>query len=141
MAAQTVSNETETKGGYTLAMVPFLDGADDWLDFSDGIETFLIMNNQLDWLDSHPNKPSSSSQEKEWRRRHKYAIYAIRARSNYNAKQMINGIESNHDAYKELEKNYKPQGDGTFRDLSDRFFTITLADYKTWKNIPRLSKS
>ena len=130
MAAQTVNNETETKGGYTLAMVPFLDGADDWLDFSDGIETFLIMNNQLDWLDSHPNKPSSSSQEKEWRRRHRYAIYAIRARSNYNAKQMINGIESYHDAYKELEKNYKPQGDGTFRDLSDRFFTITLADYK-----------
>jgi hypothetical protein len=37
-------------------MVPFLDGADDWLDFSDGIETFLIMNNQLEWLENHPNR-------------------------------------------------------------------------------------
>jgi hypothetical protein len=73
MAAQTVNNETETKGGYTLAMVPFLDCANDRLDFSDGIETFLIMNNQLDWFDSHP-KPSGGSQEKDWRRRHKYAI-------------------------------------------------------------------
>lgn len=130
MTAQTTNNETETKGGYTLAMVPFLDGADDWLDFSDGIETFLIMNNQLDWLDSHPNKPNGSSQEKEWKRRHKYAIYAIRARSNYNAKQMIYGIESYQDAFRELERNYKPQGDGTFRVLSDQFFATALAEYK-----------
>ena len=40
--------QAEIKGGYSLAMVPFLDGADNWLDFSNGIETFLIMGNQLD---------------------------------------------------------------------------------------------
>jgi hypothetical protein len=29
-----------------------------------------------------------------------------------------------------LKRNYQPQGDGTFCDYSDTFFTITLADYK-----------
>lgn len=109
-------------------MVPFLDGADNWLDFSDGIETFLIMGNQLDWLEDHRNTPVNPSAE--WKRKHKFAVYAMRARSNYNAKQMIDGISNYYTAYETLEKNYKPQGDGTFRDLSDRFFTISLTDHK-----------
>jgi len=120
--------QAEIKGGYSLAMVPFLDGADNWLDFSDGIETFLIMGSQLDWLEDHRNTPANPSSE--WKRKHKFAIYAMRARSNYNAKQMIDGMSNYYTAYETLEKNYKPQGDGTFRDFSDRFFTITLADYK-----------
>ena len=140
MASHPNNPETEIKGGYTLSMVPFLDGADDWLDFSDGIETFLIMNNQLEWLESHPNRPSGGSAEKEWKRRHKYAIYAIRARSNYNAKQMIGDLDSYQDAYEILERNYKPQGDGTFRDLSDRFFMITLADYKNVEDYTKAIK-
>lgn len=120
--------QAEIKGGYTLAMVPFLDGTDNWLDFSDGIETFLIMGNQLDWLEDHRATPANPSAE--WKRKHKFAVYAMRARSNYNAKKMINGITNYYTAYETLEKNYKPQGDGTFRDLSDRFFTISLADHK-----------
>jgi len=43
---------------------------------------------------------------------------------------MIDGISNYYTAYETLEKNYKPQGDGTFRDLFDRFFTISLADHK-----------
>ena len=39
--------QVKIKGGYGLTMVPFLNGADDWLDFSNGIETFLTMENQL----------------------------------------------------------------------------------------------
>lgn len=54
----------------------------------------------------------------------------MRARSNYNAKQLIDGMTNYYTAYKALETNYKPQGDGTFRDCSDRFFAISLADYK-----------
>lgn len=49
--------QAEIKGGYNLAMVPFLNGVDNWLDFSDGIETFLIMGSQLDWLEDHRNTP------------------------------------------------------------------------------------
>ncbi len=111
-----------------MAMVPFLDGTDNWLDFSDGIRTFLIMGNQLDWLEDHRNMPANPSAK--WKRKHKFAIYSMRARSNYNAKQMIDGMSNYYTAYETLEKNYKPQGDGTFRDLSDRFFTISLADHK-----------
>jgi hypothetical protein len=122
------AQQVEIKGGYSLAMVPFLDGADNWLDFSDGIQTFLIMGNQLDWLEDHRNTPVNPSAE--WKKKHKFAIYAMRARSNYNAKQMTDGISNYYTAYEILEKNYKPQGDGTFRDLSDRFFTISLADHK-----------
>ena len=105
--------QAEIKGGYGLAMVPFLDGADNWLDFSD----------------DHRDTPVNPSAE--WKKKHKFAIYAMRARSNYNAKQMIDGIINYYTAYETLEKNYKPQGDGTFRELSDRFFTISLADHKS----------
>jgi len=121
--------QAEIKGGYGLAMVPFLDGADNWLDFSDGIETFLVMGSQFDWLEDHRDTPVNPSAE--WKKKHKFAIYAMRARSNYNAKQMIDGIINYYTAYETLEKNYKPQGDGTFRELSDRFFTISLADHKS----------
>ena len=86
-------------------MVPFLEGADNWLDFSDGIETFLIVGNQLDWLEDH--KSTLANPSAKWKKKHKFAIYAIRARSNYNTKKMIDGI-TNYTAYKTLEKNYKP---------------------------------
>lgn len=130
--------QVEIKGGYSLAMVPFLDGADNWLDFSDGIETFLIMGNQLDWLEDHRNTPVNPSAE--WKKKHKFAVYAMRARCNYNAKQMIDGISNYYTAYETLEKNYKPQGDGTFRDLSDRFFTISLTDYKNIEDYTEAAK-
>jgi len=98
--------QAEIKGGYGLAMVPFLDGADNWLDFSDGIETFLVMGSQFDWLEDHRDTPVNPSAE--WKKKHKFAIYAMRARSNYNAKQMIDGIINYYTAYETLEKNYKP---------------------------------
>jgi hypothetical protein len=41
-------------------MVPFLDGASDWLDFADGIETFFIINNKLDWLETHKDRPAGN---------------------------------------------------------------------------------
>jgi hypothetical protein len=55
-----LSAQSEQKGGYTLSMVPFLDRASDWLDFADGIETFLIINNKLDWLDTHKDRPAGN---------------------------------------------------------------------------------
>ena len=55
--------QAEIKGGYSLAMVPFLDGADNWLDFSNSIETFLIIGNQLDWLEDYRNTPANPSAE------------------------------------------------------------------------------
>jgi hypothetical protein len=41
-------------------MVPFLDRASDWLDFADGIETFFIINDKLDWLDTHKDRPAGN---------------------------------------------------------------------------------
>lgn len=124
--------QSEHRGGYTLNTIPFLDGASDWLDFSDGIETFLIMNDKLDWLETHEDRPAGNGASlREWIKRHKFAVYAMRARCNYNAKQLINGISSYQESLAILERNYRPQGDGTFSDYSDTFFTITLADYKS----------
>jgi hypothetical protein len=37
-------------------MIPFLNRASDWLDFADGIKTFFIMNNKLNWLKTHKNR-------------------------------------------------------------------------------------
>jgi hypothetical protein len=41
-------------------MIPFLDRASDWLDFADGIETFLIINDKLDWLETHKDRPAGN---------------------------------------------------------------------------------
>jgi hypothetical protein len=125
------SAQSEHKGSCTLNTVPYLDSASDWLDFADGIETFLIMNDKLDWLETHEDRPAGNgAQAKEWVKRHKFAVYAMRARCNYNAKQLIAQINCYQEALAMLKRNYQPQGDGTFCDYSDTFFTITLADYK-----------
>ena len=55
-----LSAQSEHKGSYTLNMVPFLDGASDWSDFADRIETFLIINDKLDWLETHEEKPAGN---------------------------------------------------------------------------------
>jgi hypothetical protein len=39
-------------------MVPFLNRASNWLDFADGIETFFIINNKLDWLETYKDRPA-----------------------------------------------------------------------------------
>jgi hypothetical protein len=140
MEAQ-LSAQSEQKGGYTLSMVPFLDGASDWLDFADGIETFLIMNDKLDWLETHKDRPAGNrTLAKEWVKRHKFAVYAMRARCNYNGKQLINGISSYQDALYLLKRNYRPQENRTFREYSDTFFIITLADYKNIKEYTKAVK-
>ena len=87
-------------------MVPFLDGADNQLDFSNGIETFLIMGSQLNWLEDYRDMLVNPLAEQK--KKYKFAIYAIRARSNYNAKQIINRISNYYTTYETLKKNYKP---------------------------------
>ena len=57
-------------------MVPFFNRTDNWLDFSDDIEIFLIMGSQLDWLEDYRNMPAIPSTE--WKKKHKFAIYTIR---------------------------------------------------------------
>jgi hypothetical protein len=73
------STQLEQKGGYTLNMVPFLDRTSDWLDFANGIETFLIMADKLDWLENHEDRPAGNgSSTREWVKRHTFAVYAFR---------------------------------------------------------------
>jgi hypothetical protein len=59
MEAQ-LSAQSEQKEGYTLSMVPFLDRASNWLDFADGIETFFIINNKLNWLKAYKDRPAGN---------------------------------------------------------------------------------
>jgi hypothetical protein len=76
-------------------MVFFLDEASDWLDFADSIETFFIINNKFDWLKTYKNRPAENrTPAKKWVKRHKFAVYIIRVRCNYNVKQLINRISS-----------------------------------------------
>ena len=87
-------------------MIPFLNKTNNWLDFSDGIKIFLIIESQFDWLEDHKNTLAIPSTE--WKRKYKFVIYAIRAQSNYNTKQIINRMSNYYTAYKTFEKNYKP---------------------------------
>ena len=52
------NTQAEIKEGYSLAMVPFFNRTDNWLDFFNDIETFLIMGSQLNWLKDHKNTPA-----------------------------------------------------------------------------------
>ena len=72
-----VNAQAEIKGGYSLAIVLFLNGADNWLDFSDGIKIFLVMGSQFNWLEDH--RDILVNPLAEWKKKHKFAIYAIRA--------------------------------------------------------------
>ena len=97
--------QAEIKGGYSLAIVPFLNGADNQLNFFDGIKTFLVIGSQFNWLKDYKDMPVNPLAK--WKKKYKFAIYAIRARSNYNTKQVINGIINYYTAYETLKKNYK----------------------------------
>ena len=68
--------QAEIKGGYSLAIIPFLNKADNWLDFSNSIKTFLIIGSQLNWLKDHKNTPAIPSTK--WKKKHKFAIYTIK---------------------------------------------------------------
>ena len=39
--------QAKIKRGYSLAIVPFLNRVDNWLDFFNGIKTFLVIGSQL----------------------------------------------------------------------------------------------
>ena len=69
--------QAEIKGGYSLAIVPFLNKADNWLDFSNSIKTFLVMGSQLDQLKNYKDTPVNPSAEQK--KKHKFAIYTMRA--------------------------------------------------------------
>ena len=69
--------QAKIKGGYSLAIVPFLNGADNWLDFSDNIKTFLVMGSQFNWLEDYRDIPVNPLAEQK--KKYKFAIYAIRA--------------------------------------------------------------
>jgi hypothetical protein len=67
------------------------------------------MNDKLDWLETHEDRPAGNGvQAKEWAKRHKFAVYAMRARCNYNAKQLIAQINSYQEALAILKRNYQP---------------------------------
>jgi hypothetical protein len=56
-----VNAQAEIKRGYSLTIVFFLDKADNWLDFFNGIETFLVMGSQLNWLEDYRDIPVNPS--------------------------------------------------------------------------------
>jgi len=42
----------------------------------------------------------------------------------------LESYDSYQQVYTALEKNFQPRGDDTFIELSERFFNITLSEYK-----------
>ena len=69
--------QAKIKGGYNLAIVPFFNKVNNWLDFFNSIKTFLVMGSQLNQLKDYRDilvNPSA-----KWKKKYKFAIYAIRA--------------------------------------------------------------
>ena len=100
-----VNAQAEIKGGYSLAIIPFLNKADNQLDFFNSIKTCLIIGSQLNWLKDYRDMPVNPLAK--WKKKYKFTIYTIKTQSNYNAKQVINGIINYYTAYETLKKNYK----------------------------------
>ena len=71
------NTQAKIKGGYSLAIIPFLNKADNQLDFFDGIETFLVIKSQLNWLKNYRDMPVNPLTK--WKKKYKFTIYAIRA--------------------------------------------------------------
>ena len=69
--------QAEIKGGYSLAIVPFFNKADNQLNFFNSIKTFLVIRSQLNWLKDYRDilvNPLTKQKKK-----YKFTIYAIRA--------------------------------------------------------------
>ena len=69
--------QAKIKGGYSLTIVPFLNRADNWLDFFNSIKTFLIIGSQLNQLKNYRDMPVNPSAK--WKKKYKFTIYTIRA--------------------------------------------------------------
>ena len=69
--------QAEIKGGYSLAIVLFLNRADNWLDFFNSIKTFLVIKSQLNQLEDYKDMPVNPLAK--WKKKYKFTIYAIRA--------------------------------------------------------------
>ena len=72
-----VNTQAKIKRGYSLAIVPFFNRADNQLNFFNSIKTFLVIESQLNWLKDYRNilvNPLAKQKKK-----YKFAIYAIRA--------------------------------------------------------------
>ena len=69
--------QAEIKGGYSLAIIPFLNGVDNQLDFSNSIKTFLVIGSQLNQLKDY--RDILVNPLAKWKKKYKFIIYAIRA--------------------------------------------------------------
>ena len=69
--------QAEIKGGYSLAIVPFFNGIDNWLDFFNSIKTFLVIGSQLNQLEDY--RDILVNPLAKWKKKYKFTIYAIRA--------------------------------------------------------------
>ena len=72
-----VNAQAEIKKGYSLTIIPFLNRADNWLNFFNSIKTFLIIGSQLNQLEDYKDMPVNPLAKQK--KKHKFAIYAMRA--------------------------------------------------------------
>ena len=68
--------QAKIKGGYSLAIIPFFNRADNQPDFFNSIKTFLVIESQLNWLKDYRDMPVNPSAKQK--KKYKFAIYAIK---------------------------------------------------------------
>ena len=69
--------QAKIKGGYSLAIIPFLNRVNNWLNFFNSIKTFLVIRSQLNQLKDYRDilvNPLAKQKKK-----YKFTIYTIRA--------------------------------------------------------------
>ena len=71
------NTQAEIKGGYSLAIVPFFNRVDNWLNFFNSIKTFLVIGSQLNQLKNY--RDMSVNPLAKQKKKYKFAIYAIKA--------------------------------------------------------------
>ena len=79
-----VNAQAKIKRGYSLAIIPFFNRVDNQLNFFNSIKIFLVIGSQLNQLKNY--RDMSVNPLAKQKKKYKFAIYTIKAQSNYNTK-------------------------------------------------------
>lgn len=122
-----------------LDKVTKLETSVDWNDHKREIDNWLILRDMMDLIEEYPTIPhdgvaphnAGRTLITNWKKAQRQALAAIDNRLGERARDLKKGLTTYHTLYDVLEKNFKPQGDGHFGELSHQLMNISLSSFNS----------